>query len=406
VQAALRACDPEALVSRAVAREGVELGSGIVVVAAGKAASPMANAFAKLHEGAVAEILIARGSHPVPDGASVEAALRALRLAREVSAGGGRLVVLLSGGASAMMAAPADTLTLEDKIAATRALLASGLAIGELNAVRKHLSAIKGGQLGAAAGRSITYAISDVHAPIEDDPATIGSGPTVADPTTFADAERALRSADLLDAVPTGVRERIARGVRGEVSETIKPGDPRLARARFVLAGSRRDAMDGACGEAASRGYALVRVAAPTIGSAVDAASTFVELVRREAADRPRPICVVASGETTVRVSSDAGVGGRNQEFALAAVRALESLAPCVLASVGTDGIDGPTDAAGALADSSTLARARALGLDADAALRRHDSHPFFRALGDLIVTGPTGTNVGDLQVLLLGSGL
>src|SRR5262249_44941203 len=156
---------------------------------------------------------------------------------------GDLLVVLLSGGASAMLSAPADGISLDDTIAVTRLLLASGLAIADMNAVRKHLSAIKGGQLGAVAGASITYAISDVHAPIEDDPAVIGSGPTVADPSTFADAERALRRAGLWDALPASVRSRVVRGVRGEVPETPKPGDRRLASAAFVLAGSRTDAM-------------------------------------------------------------------------------------------------------------------------------------------------------------------
>src|SRR4051812_24950988 len=178
----------------------------------------MADAFARLHQGRIRELLIARGSHPLPDAASVESGARALALAREVRANGGMLVLLLSGGASAMMAAPADGVTLDDKIALTRFLLRSGLPIASMNAIRKHVSAIKGGHLAAAAGRSMTYAISDVHSPIEDDPAVIGSGPTVADPSTFADALRALTS----HPGQPGVRPGSDRGQTG-----VRPGSDR-----------------------------------------------------------------------------------------------------------------------------------------------------------------------------------
>ena len=400
----------------------------------------MADAFAALHPGRVREIVVARGSHPVPDRASVDAGVRALALAREARARGELLVVLLSGGASAMMVAPAEGLTLEDKIALTHVLLRSGLPIAEMNAIRKHVSAIKGGQLGAAAGRSITYALSDVHAPIEDDPAVIGSGPTVADPSTSAAALRALTAAGSTlgqtrvkpgsDQGQTSARlgsdqgqttfagsspddasslnrvlEILRRGTRGEIAETPKPGDARLADAVFVLAGSRQDAMDGAGAEADRLGYAVDRIGAPTLGEAAAAGRAFVELAQTRAARNGRPTCVIASGETTVTLAGKTGTGGRNQEFALAAALAMAKSGDVALASVGTDGIDGPTPAAGAIADAMTIARAQAMGLDASAALARHDSHPFFQALGDLVVTGPTGTNVGDLQVFLTLTG-
>src|SRR5262249_52341466 len=197
VAAALRACDPASLVARAVSRHPVPPRVPLTVVAAGKGAARMADAFATLHDGRVREVPIARGSHPLPDAASVEAGTRALALAGEVRAAGELLVVLLSGGASAMLAAPADGITLDDKIGLTQVLLRSGLPIAEMNAIRKHVSAIKGGQLAAAGGRSITYAIPDVHAPIEDAPAVIGSGPTVADPSTFAAALRAFQGLTL-----------------------------------------------------------------------------------------------------------------------------------------------------------------------------------------------------------------
>ena len=365
----------------------------------------MCDAFVRRHGDRVRDVVVARGSHPLPDQASAESGARALRLATETADRGDLLVVLLSGGASAMLSAPADGISLDDTIAVTRLLLASGLAIADMNAVRKHLSAIKGGQLGAVAGASITYAISDVHAPIEDDPAVIGSGPTVADPSTFADAERALRRAGLWDALPASVRSRVVRGVRGEVPETPKPGDRRLASAAFVLAGSRTDAMAGARDAASARGYEVACIDQPTIGESAAAAVLFLERVREIARRSSRPLCVVAAGETTVTLplTGDVGVGGRNQEFALAAAPALADLGVCALASVGTDGIDGPTDAAGAIADSTTISRAAALGLTPAAFLARHDAHSFFAALDDLVVTGPTGTNVGDLQILVCG---
>jgi glycerate 2-kinase len=381
----------------------------VSVVAAGKAAARMADAFAKLHDGRVATVLIAHGAHPVPDAASVDSATRALALAREVHARGELLVVLLSGGASAMLAAPAAGLTLEAKAALTRHLLASGLPIAGMNAIRKHVSAIKGGQLAVAAGRSMTFAISDVHSPVEDDPAVIGSGPTVADPSTYADALAALGQTGVKpgsDRGPTtlaalGVLQHLQRGLRGEIAETPKPGDPRLADARFVLAGSRRNAIDGAAVEAQQLGYVVQRIHPPTLGDAAAAGRAFVEAAQAIVARVGRPACIIGAGETTVTLDGKTGVGGRNQEFALAAALAMARSGHVALASVGTDGVDGPTSAAGAIADATTIARAQAMGLDASAALARHDSHPFFQALGDLIVTGPTGTNVGDLQVLL-----
>lgn len=367
----------------------------------------MADAFGRAHPGPVRDVRVATGAHPVPDAESVKAGVGALALAAQSRARGDRLVVLLSGGASSMLVCPAEGIPFEDKIALTELLLRSGLPIGDMNAIRKHLSGVKGGHLAAAAGRSMTFALSDVHGPVEDDPSVIGSGPTVGDPTTFADAERALRAAGLMDAVPASVRHRLSRGVRGEVRETIKPGDARLASAAFVLAGSRRDAMEGARDAALTLGYEVECIGPPIVGEASLAAAAFVDRVRGGVRDRSRPRCIIASGETTVTLprSGATGRGGRNQEFALAAASGLQDLGACSLASIGTDGVDGPTDAAGAIVDSTTMSRARALALDAGAALRAHDAYPFFQALGDLVVTGPTGTNVGDLQVILIGAG-
>ncbi len=336
--------------------------------------------------------------HPLPNDASVRAGRAALSLADDAARAESALVVLLSGGASALLAVPAGGVSLDDKIAVSSALLRAGAAIAPFNAVRKHLSAIKGGQLGARGGRSVTCAISDVHAPVEDDPAVIASGPTVADASTFRDARAALREAGVWDAAPPSVRTRIERGIDGAIAETIKPGDLRLARAAFVIAGGRMDALAGAEAQARALGYEVERIAAPTLGEAREAGRAFV--ARAAALPRDCARCVLAAGETTVTVRG-AGRGGRNQEFVLGAIDTLSRLDGASLASLGTDGVDGPTDAAGAVADSTSLARARAAGLDVARALADNDSYPFFQTLGDLIVTGPTGTNVGDVQILL-----
>jgi glycerate 2-kinase len=343
--------------------------------------------------------------HPEPNDVSVTLGRRALAVASEARRTGEPLVVLLSGGASALLAVPADGLTLDEKVHATRIFLRSGLPIAAVNGVRKHLSAIKGGRLGACAGRSITFALSDVHAPVEDDPAVIGSGPTVADASTFGDAVRALSDAGVLDAMPVTVRDHLVHGAAGERDETIKSDDPRLARSEFFIAGSRHDAMDGVVAEARARGYHVARIDRPILGEARDAACAFITDVRRRFAVSSSPLCVVASGETTVRIEGKAGLGGRNQEFALAVAADLALLGAGALASIGTDGVDGPTDAAGAIVDSTTIARATTLGLDAVAALSGHDSYPLFRALGDLVITGPTGTNVGDVQIFVAAAG-
>jgi hydroxypyruvate reductase len=307
------------------------------------------------------------------------------------------LVVLLSGGASAMLAAPAAGVTIEDKIATSRALMLAGVSIDRLNCVRKHLSAIKGGQLGCAAARVLTLAISDVHGPVPDDPAVIGSGPTVADPTTYAEA---LEIAAGAAGVPDRVLTRLRRGARGELPETIKPGDDRLTGVYHVLA-NRVAALAGARQAAESLGYRVRTVNEAVVGESREAARDFVSQARAIANETGPPVCVLAAGETTVTVKGS-GLGGRNQEFALAAAPLLASLdGRAVLASVGTDGVDGPTDAGGAIVDSTTMVRARAAGLDWQSTLIANDAYHFLRPLGDLVTWGPTGTNVGDVQLLL-----
>jgi glycerate-2-kinase len=421
MRAAVEAIDPSALVASAL-RGGVvdpDRTPGFTVVAAGKAAWSMAVAFARhspVRAGLIAGPRVGRAEisppfewfdagHPLPDAVSERAGRRALGLAR-----GDRdsaLVVLLSGGASAMLAVPAEGLDLEEKRQTTDSLLRAGVAIDALNCVRKHLSAIKGGQLAAGAGASIALAISDVHGPVPDHPAIIGSGPTVADPTTFAEAAAIVRRAvsDGAPEIPAAVVRRLDRGARGEIEETPKPGDPRLVRCVYHVIGNRKTATDGAARAARALGYAVEVLDAPTSGEARVAGERFVRAAARIARSTASPVCVIASGETTVRVRGD-GRGGRNQEFALGMAAVLAEVfrgpdASAIAASVGTDGIDGPTDAAGALVDPESLARAARAGVDPGDALARHDTYPFFQQLGDLVVWGPTGTNVGDLHVLL-----
>jgi glycerate 2-kinase len=340
------------------------------------------------------------GGHPAPTADSE----RAGRLAAAMAAGlndDEALIVLLSGGASALMALPADGVTLDDKRRTTELLLRAGADIHALNAVRKHLSAVKGGWLAAQAhGPCRAFAVSDV---VGDDLSVIASGPTVADATTFADARAIIDRFGGAQAYPPAVIARLDAGGRGEIAETPKAGDTRLAQAVSSVVGGRRDAMDGAARHAAALGYHVVRIEDPVVGEARTAAPAHLRAVAARSAGEGRPLCIVSSGETTVHVTGT-GKGGRNQEFALAAATPLASLGVTAMAaSVGTDGIDGPTDAAGALVDSTTLTRAAAGSLEPPARyLDDNNAYAFFEALGDLIHTGPTGTNVGDLQIILV----
>ncbi len=342
-----------------------------------------------------------RAGHPVPDDGSLAAGRRALALAERI-AGDGLLVLLLSGGASAALAVPAPAISLEDKVQATRSLLDAGVPIDRINCVRKHLSAIKGGRLAAAArGAVVTLAISDVVGPVADDPAVIGSGPTAADPTTYGEALDVATDPRIRATFPRSALRELEAGRQGHRTETPKPGDARLRLTRMAIIGNRRDALEAAAGCATGLGYDVVTLPTPVIGEAREAAGSF--LAQAAAISRRRPTCVLAAGETTVEVKGP-GRGGRNQEFALAAVEPLAAFTGgSALASIGTDGIDGPTDAAGAVIDTTTLARARETGLHHPVRyLERNDSYTFFEQLGDLVRLGPTATNVGDLQVLLI----
>ena len=347
------------------------------------------------------------GGHPVPTRASEAAGRRALALAKTAERHE-CLLVLLSGGASALMAVPEPPITLEDKQLTTERLLQNGATIHELNSVRKHLSAIKGGRLAAATrARCRTLVISDV---VGDDPSVIGSGPTVGDTSTFKDVSEILARYGGGAAFPDRVVAHVKRGLDGDLLDTPTPnwlqwrgGQGLDANDTTVIAG-RHTAMAGAAEEARRRGCHVVVVEPAVVGEAQQAAALHASRVR-DVAEREtaRPLCVVSSGETTVRVTG-AGRGGRNQEFALAFAESMSGFRGAwMAASVGTDGVDGPTDAAGAIVDGGTRERAAAAGLGpARAFLDDHDTYTYFAATGDLIHTGPTGTNVGDLQVFLL----
>lgn len=340
------------------------------------------------------------GGHPVPTAGSEEAGRRALTIARSL-ASDEVLLVLLSGGASAVMVAPSPGVSLEDKRQTTARLLRAGADIHALNTVRKHLSAIKGGQLATAApGACVTLAISDV---VGDDLSVVGSGPTVADSSTFASALEKLRKFGGVEVYPKAVVARLTAGTRDELPETPKPGDSSIGRSAARVIGGRKDAMTGASAKAQALGYQVIQIDEPVVGEARVAAAQHLAFALLKARASGRPACVISSGETTVHVKG-AGKGGRNQEFALASADALASAGTAAVgASVGTDGVDGPTDAAGAIVDSTTIERIRAAGLpDPAHYLEQNNTYELFSRLGDLINTGPTGTNVGDLQVLLL----
>jgi glycerate 2-kinase len=387
------------------------------VIAVGKAAGSMLNAFAAsvgrpLHAiqgiGPVRPDTVPEGAewhdsgHPIPDARSVNAARRALAIAAAATRDD-LVIVLLSGGTSALMALPADGITLDDKQQTVRRLLRAGATIDELNIVRKHLSGIKGGRLAAVTAAAVlTLVISDV---VGDDLSVIGSGPTMPDPSTFADALAVLDARDGRAAYPAEVIAVLVRGERGEVPETPKPHDPRIAHSVARIIGGRMTAVEGAAAAARSRGYDVYVIDRPIVGEAREAARAFADDVRAAAARVTTPACIIGAGETTVHVKGS-GIGGRNQEFALAALATLIRSAPpgsdVAFGSIGTDGIDGPTDSAGAIVDATTAPRAAALGLDPQRFLDQNDSYHFFSALGDLLRTGPTGTNVGDVQVALM----
>lgn len=418
--AAVDAVRPLPLVRRALADLAEPLRSAprILVLGAGKAGAAMAEAVEvaladQLHrvEGIVnvpANALppLTREARPIkrhaarpaatnfPTAEGVAGAEEMLRLAR--TAGPDDIALcLLSGGGSALLPAPAEGVTLADKLAVTKLLHQCGATINEMNAVRKHLSAIKGGRLAQAFTGKALYSliISDV---IGDPLDVIASGPTAPDPSTFADALAILDRFQLRDRVPPAVLTRLQQGAAGKIAETPKAIGPNVYN---LILGNNALALAAAQARAESFGYRVINLGSEIAGETRDAA---VEHAKLMPSIKP-PACILSGGETTVTLAPNPGKGGRNQEYVLAALLELGPLPNVVLLSGGTDGEDGPTDAAGAIADASTLARAASLGLNGADFLKRNDAYHFFQATGDLLITGLTQTNVMDVRIILVG---
>jgi hydroxypyruvate reductase len=380
----------------------------LLVVGAGKAAAAMAlgceaalgadNVTGEViaPDGAdapLASIHVHRAGHPLPDMRGVTATRSILRQIRDARTF--PVVCLISGGASSLLVSPRPPITLEEKIETNRLLLECGADIFELNTVRKHLSEVKGGGLlRQTKGVVVTLLISDV---VGDDPATIGSGPSVPDPTTYDDAWRIITKYDLEGRLPAAIINLIQAGRDGDVEETVKPASEVARRGAHASIGSNLAALQGAAATAQGRGWDVYVHPKPLVGDTRQVAMWFTEDIKRRR--HGKKLCVVAGGETTVHVRGR-GRGGRNQEFALAMAEGLAGEAVVVL-SAGTDGIDGPTAAAGAFVDGQTLARAKGRGLSISSALADNDSNTFFRQLGDLFVCGATGTNVMDIKIAL-----
>jgi hydroxypyruvate reductase len=349
-------------------------------------------------------ITLREAGHPLPDAAGEAAAREILALVSGLNPGD-LVVCLLSGGGSALLPLPREGLTLHDKVVTTDLLLRSGADITEINTVRKHLSRIKGGQLAhaAAPARLVTAVVSDiVGSPLD----AIASGPTVPDGTTFADALAVLEKYGLTARVPAAVLATLQRGAAGRLPETPKPGDPVFARTFATIIADNAAAARAAVAEAERLGFHALLLSTYIEGEAREVGRALAGIAREIAATGhpvARPACIVCAGETTVTVTGP-GRGGRNQEVALGAARPLAGLPETLLVSFATDGVDGPTDAAGAVADGTTLARARARGMEPARHLADNNAYPLLDAIGELIRIGPTNTNVNDLMLIVCGT--
>lgn len=356
----------------------------------------------RFFKGRLDRLSVAVGSHPLPDERSLIGTQRCLQLLRQARRND-LVIFFLMGGASSLLVRPAAGLTLADKRAVTDSLLKSGMTIAEVNCVRKHLSSVKAGGIlrSAYPTKVITLAISDV---IGDDPTVIGSAPTFYDPTTYRDAWNALGRYRLLKNIPQRVRDHLLQGIGGEIPETLKPGTTLLGQNLFILLANNADALVAAKNRAESLGFAATILTTELSGDTRTSArelSSFLKRIGNGNKTYRRPHCFLLGGETTVRIRGK-GMGGRNQEFALVSAIELLRSPGLYLLSAGSDGCDGPTDAAGAFADGRTVSKAHSLGLDPYQALRDNNSYNFFNRLGDLFSPGPTGTNVLDFKIVLL----
>jgi len=410
--AALAAADPTAAIEKLLrARDDLDRYKRIFVVGGGKASGTMARAVEGIlgpritascvivKDGDPAKtrrIELKFAGHPVPDERGVQASKRIAEICTD--AGEGDLVLcLISGGASSLMPYPAPPVTLQETRATTKLLLDSGAAIQEVNAVRKHLSGLKGGQLArlAAPAHVLSLILSDV---VGDTLDVIGSGPTAPDVTTCAMAMGVLEKYGILDEVPRRVRDRL----RSAEQETPKADDPVFENVENIIVGSNQKSLEAAAKAAKDAGYHTLILSSTIEGETRDVArlhAAIARQIRTHGQPLRAPACIISGGETTVTIRGD-GLGGRNQEFALAAAIDIDGLEDTLILSAGTDGTDGPTKAAGAVADGTTVARA---ARNASEALANNDAYPFFEDLGDLLITGATGTNVMDLHLILTG---
>ena len=429
LEAALESVDPEQAVYKALKRDEGELmfegGSvnlsiinRVFVLGGGKAGGLMAKAVEvvlgdRITSGSVnvlegteqavslKHISLHGASHPVPSQRGVDGVKRMLDMTRGLSEND-LVIVLISGGGSALMPLPAESVTLDDLQDVTGGLLRAGATINELNAVRKHLSAFKGGQLARHCypARVISLILSDV---IGDPLDTIASGPTAPDESTYTDALNVLQKYGIWDTVPKNIRKRISAGVNDEIPDTPKKDDPIFKQVTNILIADNPIAAEAAKTRAEALGYNSLILSTYIEGEATQVGATLAQVAKaiiNYNEPLERPAAIVIGGETTVTVRGD-GVGGRNQELALSASIEIEDL-PCLVAALGTDGIDGPTVAAGAVVDGATLGRTKDAGLKPSGYLERNDSYNFFKSLSDAILTGPTGTNVNDLAIILV----
>ena len=429
-RAALHAVDPAEAVYKFMSRVGDRLlvdsraydlrhFERVFVVGAGKAAMSMADAVCevlhdRLSSGVIVtkyghidralpdQIRVREAGHPVPDQNSIDATHELAALLRSATARD-LVIAVISGGGSALMTLPAAGLSLADVQATTQLLLRAGTTIHQINSIRKHLDDIKGGGLARLANGAtiITLILSDV---IGDDLSVIASGPTVPDSSTFADAWRVIEDFDMIDQLPDAIRQRLLAGKQGEIAATPKSGEALFERVQTVIIGSNARAALAAQAAAKHLQFNTLLLSTSIQGEAREvarvAAAIAQEIYRY---NRPvaKPACVIGGGETTVTLKGN-GLGGRNQELALAAALAIDGLPDTLIAAFGTDGSDGPTDAAGAIVTGETVGRGRSIGLEAAAYLADNDSYHFFQPLGDLIITGPTGTNVNDLLFIIV----
>jgi len=347
-------------------------------------------------------IRIQEAGHPLPDRKGLEGSQEMVRLLGQLTPQD-LVIFLISGGGSALLPLPVPGVSLEEKQAATNLLLGCGATIQEINTVRKHLSVIKGGGLAKIVypATLVTLILSDV---IGDPLDAIASGPTVPDPTTFEDCARILSRYGLWEKVPLSVANHIREGLEGRKEETVKENDPAFSKVYNLVVGNNLLAMKAAQKAAKAMGYRTLLLSSLIEGETREVAKVHTAVAKEVLlSGNPisSPACILSGGETTVTLRGK-GKGGRNQEFALASSIELAGWEGIVLLSAGTDGTDGPTDAAGAFADGKTLSRAKTLGLDPWSFLKENDSYSFFEQLGDLLMTGPTGTNVMDLRILLI----